>query len=55
MKFTNMVLAASAAGMTVAYPRGREVVPSKRSIDKKRDTGFTCEFLPDRAGGLQIL
>ncbi|KAJ5368406.1 uncharacterized protein N7496_008166 [Penicillium cataractarum] len=41
MKFTNMVLAASAAGMAVAYPRGRDVVPEKRSVEKKRATGFT--------------
>lgn len=46
MKFTNMVLAASAAGMAVAYPRGRDVMPNKRSIEKKRATGFTCESLP---------
>ncbi|KAJ5133518.1 hypothetical protein N7448_001455 [Penicillium atrosanguineum] len=42
MKFTNVVLAASAASMVCAYPKGREVVPSKRSVDvKKRSTGFT--------------
>ncbi|KAI2787481.1 putative endo-beta-1,4-glucanase B [Penicillium oxalicum] len=47
MKFTNMVLAASAAGMAVAYPSAREVVPagreintSKRSVEK-RANGFT--------------
>ena len=49
MKFTNMVLAASAAGMAVAYPSAREVVPagreintSKRSVEK-RANGFTCK------------
>ncbi|KAF3389545.1 putative endo-beta-1,4-glucanase B [Penicillium rolfsii] len=41
MKFTNIVLAASAAGMAVAYPSGRDVIPDKRSIEKKRATGFT--------------
>lgn len=47
MKFTNMVLAASAASMAVAYPRGRDVIPNKRSIEKKRATGFTCKtFFP---------
>ncbi|KAJ5176189.1 uncharacterized protein N7482_002066 [Penicillium canariense] len=41
MKFTNMVLAASAANMAVAYPRGRDIVSNKRSVEKKRSTGFT--------------
>lgn len=45
MKFTNMVLAASAAGMAVAYPRGRDVIPNKRNIEK-RGSGFTCETFP---------
>jgi hypothetical protein len=43
MKLTNVILAASAASMACAYPRGREVVPAKRSVAaKKRATGFTC-------------
>ncbi|KAJ5320231.1 hypothetical protein PENANT_c010G00136 [Penicillium antarcticum] len=39
MKFTNIVLAASAASLAAAYPRGRDVSPAKQSI-KKRGTGF---------------
>ncbi|KAJ5747665.1 uncharacterized protein N7511_009361 [Penicillium nucicola] len=39
MKFTNIVLAASAASLAAAYPRGRDVLPAKQSI-KKRGTGF---------------
>jgi endoglucanase len=50
MKFTNIVLAASAAGMAVAYPSGRDVVPNKRSVEKKRATGFTCESLAQWTG-----
>ncbi|KAJ5666112.1 uncharacterized protein N7477_008560 [Penicillium maclennaniae] len=42
MKFTNVVLAASAASLVCAYPKGREVIPSKRNVDvKKRSSGFT--------------
>ncbi|KAJ5426934.1 Glycoside hydrolase superfamily [Penicillium sp. CMV-2018d] len=42
MKFTNIVLAASAATVACAYPRGRDVVPTKQSADlKKRANGFT--------------
>ncbi|KAJ5485078.1 endo-beta-1-4-glucanase B [Penicillium diatomitis] len=47
MKFTNMVLAASAAGMAVAYPSGREIIPNGREISttkrsvEKRANGFT--------------
>ncbi|OQE27895.1 hypothetical protein PENFLA_c005G04524 [Penicillium flavigenum] len=42
MKFTNIVLAASAATVACAYPRGRDAVPSKQSADiKKRANGFT--------------
>jgi endoglucanase len=45
MKFSNVILAASAASMACAYPKGREVVPSKRDVElKKRSSGFTCEF-----------
>jgi endoglucanase len=40
MKFTNLVLAASAASLAAAYPRARDVVPAKQSI-KKRSSGFT--------------
>jgi endoglucanase len=39
MKFTNIVLAASATSLVAAYPRGRDVLPAKQSI-KKRSTGF---------------
>ncbi|KAJ9492111.1 hypothetical protein VN97_g1166 [Penicillium thymicola] len=42
MKFTNIVLAASAATVACAYPRGRDVVPTKQSANiKKRANGFT--------------
>ncbi|KAJ5447015.1 Glycoside hydrolase superfamily [Penicillium cf. griseofulvum] len=42
MKFTNIVLAASAATVACAYPRGRDVVPNKQTTDiKKRANGFT--------------
>jgi hypothetical protein len=42
MKFTNIVLAASAASVACAYPRGRDVVPTKQSATiKKRANGFT--------------
>lgn len=42
MKFTNIVLAASAATVACAYPRGRDVVPNKNSAAlKKRANGFT--------------
>ncbi|CAI7654040.1 unnamed protein product [Penicillium pancosmium] len=40
MKFSNVVLAASAATMAYAYPRGRDVIPNKRSVSK-RANGFT--------------
>ncbi|KAJ5811194.1 Glycoside hydrolase superfamily [Penicillium robsamsonii] len=42
MKFTNIVLAASAATVACAYPRGRDVIPTKQTTDiKKRADGFT--------------
>ena len=42
MKFTNIVLAASAATVACAYPRARDVVPTKQSANiKKRANGFT--------------
>ncbi|KAJ6031302.1 Glycoside hydrolase superfamily [Penicillium herquei] len=42
MRISNLILAASAAGLASAYPRGRDVVPSKRSSAmKKRSSGFT--------------
>ncbi|KAG0156972.1 hypothetical protein PDIDSM_4155 [Penicillium digitatum] len=43
MKFTNIVLAASAASVACAYPRDRNVVPSKQSaeIKKRAANGFT--------------
>ncbi|KAJ5501354.1 Glycoside hydrolase superfamily [Penicillium expansum] len=43
MKFTNIVLAASAATVACAYPRGRDVVPTKQSADikKRAASGFT--------------
>ena len=42
MKFTNIVLAASAATVACAYPQGRDVVPTKQSANiKKRANGFT--------------
>lgn len=41
MKFSSVVLAASAATMAYAYPRGRDVIPNKRSVSK-RANGFTC-------------
>ncbi|KAJ5215917.1 uncharacterized protein N7498_002324 [Penicillium cinerascens] len=42
MKFTNVVLATSAASMTCAYPKGREVIPAKRSAAAELSaTGFT--------------
>ncbi|KAJ5373278.1 Glycoside hydrolase superfamily [Penicillium concentricum] len=42
MKFTNIVLAASAATVACAYPRGRDVIPTKQTTDiKKRANGFT--------------
>ncbi|KAJ5738958.1 Glycoside hydrolase superfamily [Penicillium malachiteum] len=41
MRLSNLILAASAAGLASAYPRGRDVVPSKRSAMKKRSSGFT--------------
>ncbi|KAJ5502299.1 Glycoside hydrolase superfamily [Penicillium fimorum] len=42
MKFTNIVLAASAATVACAYPRGRDVIPTKQTSDiKKRAGGFT--------------
>ncbi|KAJ5963664.1 uncharacterized protein N7479_003540 [Penicillium vulpinum] len=42
MKFTNIVLAASAATVACAYPRGRDVIPTKQTADiKKRGNGFT--------------
>ncbi|KAJ5112342.1 hypothetical protein N7532_000387 [Penicillium argentinense] len=41
MKFTNVILAASAASMACAYPKGRDVIPNKRSISKRASSGFT--------------
>lgn len=42
MKFTNIVLAASAATVACAYPRTRDVVPTRQSANiKKRANGFT--------------
>ncbi|CAI7565551.1 unnamed protein product [Penicillium glandicola] len=42
MKFTNIVLAASAATVACAYPRARDVVPTRQSANiKKRANGFT--------------
>lgn len=42
MKFTNIVLAASAATVACAYPQGRDVVHTKQSANiKKRANGFT--------------
>lgn len=42
MKFTNVVLAASAASVACAYPRGRDVIPNKQAASiKKRSNGFT--------------
>jgi len=42
MKFTNVILAASAASLACAYPRGRDVIPNKRSVSKRAANGFTC-------------
>ena len=42
MKFTNVILAASAASLACAYPRGRDVVPNKQSVSKRAANGFTC-------------
>lgn len=43
MKFTNVVLATSAASMAYAYPKGREVIPAKRSVAAEQSaSGFTC-------------
>lgn len=42
MKFTNIALAASAATVACAYPRGRDVVHTKQSAAvSKRANGFT--------------
>ncbi|KAJ5759646.1 hypothetical protein N7520_006802 [Penicillium odoratum] len=41
MRLTNLILAASAAGLASAYPRPRDVVPKRDSIAKKRSSGFT--------------
>ncbi|KAF4766379.1 hypothetical protein HAV15_010674 [Penicillium sp. str.  len=38
MKFTNIVLAASAATVACAYPQGRDVVPTKQSANIKKPT-----------------
>lgn len=40
MKINNLILAASAAGLASAYPRGRPVVPASRSL-QKRASSFT--------------
>lgn len=47
MKFSNIVLAASATGLVSSYPHGREVIPGKRAL-KKRSSGFTCKSTPGR-------
>lgn len=44
MKFTNVVLAASAASLAYAYPRGRDVIPNKRNVSQRASNGFTCTF-----------
>lgn len=47
MKLSNLLLAASAASaasLINAYPGGTEVFPGKRSLNRKRDSGFTCLF-----------
>ncbi|KAJ5938695.1 hypothetical protein N7466_001829 [Penicillium verhagenii] len=41
MRLTNLILAASAAGLASAYPHAREVVPKRSSAVKKRSSGFT--------------
>jgi hypothetical protein len=60
MKFTNIVLAASAATVACAYPRGRDAVPNKQTAEiKKRANGFTwlgvsesgAEFAPGSLPG----
>ncbi|KAJ5655367.1 hypothetical protein N7507_007317 [Penicillium longicatenatum] len=41
MRLTNLILAASAAGLASAYPRSREVLPKRNNDVKKRSSGFT--------------
>lgn len=55
MRLTNLVLAASAAGLASAYPRSREVVPKRSADVKKRSSGFTCMLILHRAKGNQKL
>lgn len=49
MRLTNLVLAASAAGLASAYPRSRDVVPKRNADVKKRSSGFTCTLDMHRA------
>ncbi|KAJ5232374.1 hypothetical protein N7468_005330 [Penicillium chermesinum] len=41
MKVSNLILAASTASLAAAYPRGRPVAPSEKSVATKRANGLT--------------